>query len=98
MEERLSDPGLDHEVLLSNREQVVIKGVLHVESFDESEIVLDTQMGTLILRGEDLRIKQLNVEDGSFSVEGTFNSLQYTTGGGKRARGKGKGLLDKILR
>lgn len=98
MDDRPVGPALVHEVVLSNREQVVIKGVIQVESFDESEIVLDTSMGTLILKGEDLRIKQLNVEDGSFSVEGTFNSLYYGTGGGKRVRSKSKGLLERIFR
>jgi len=86
----------NHEVLIVNREQVTIRGVLHVDSFDDQEIILDTDLGTLIVRGEDLHIKQLNLDDGSFSVEGLISGIQYTAG---KAKGtKGKGLLDRLLR
>lgn len=89
----------DHEIRIMNRESITIKGVIHVESSDDEEVTLDTDMGLLVVKGEELQIKQLNLEDGSFSLEGTINGLQYTQGGGSRSKNKGgKSFLERLLR
>lgn len=86
-----------HVVTITNREHVSIGGVIHVDSFDDQEIVVDTDLGTLNLKGEDLHIKQLNLDDGYLEVEGVVNSVTYSL----RPKGRGekaKGLLERILR
>lgn len=88
----------DHEVHIVNRETVTIKGVLHVESSDDEEIMLDTDLGLLTVRGQDLQIKQLNLDDGSFMLEGTINSVQYTAGGSSHTKGKGRTFWERLLR
>lgn len=87
----------DHEVAITNREKVLIRGVLHVESFDDKEVVLETPLGTLMLKGENLHIRQLDLDEGNFAVEGLVTGLQYSAAG-RDARDKGKGLLDRLLR
>lgn len=87
-----------HEVLLHNREHLRVKGVLHVESFDDRQIVLDTDLGTLTIEGEDLQIKQLDLEAGDFAVAGLFSALSYSVGGARDLRGKGKSLIERLLR
>lgn len=86
-----------HEISIVNREFVTIKGVIHVDSFDAEEIVLDTDLGLLTIKGEDLHIKQLNLEQGNFCVEGLITALQYSAGGRLKGR-KGKGFLDRLLK
>lgn len=87
-----------HTLTITNREQTVISGVSAVDSFDDQEIVLETALGTLTIRGEDLNIKQLDLESGRFAVDGTVNSLVYTAqvarGGSRRPRG----FLERLLR
>jgi sporulation protein YabP len=89
----------EHSLQIVNREQVTIQGVVAVESFDDEEILLETEMGTLTLRGEDLHIKQLDLEAGKFAVEGFVSACLYTT---PRARGgrapKGRGFLERLLK
>ncbi|MEW6081783.1 MAG: sporulation protein YabP [Bacillota bacterium] len=87
----------DHQVTITNREHVVIKGVLNVESFDDQEVILETEMGALTLRGEDLQIRQLSLEEGDFAVEGMLNALQYLPGSRARAKGK-KNFIDRLFR
>jgi len=86
-----------HVVTITDRERVTVSGVIHVDSFDDQEIVLDTDLGTLNLKGEDLHIKQLNLDEGSLEVEGTISAAVYTQGP-KTRTGKAKGLLERILR
>lgn len=84
-----------HSVSVYGRKQLVMEGVRQVESFDESEIVLETNMGMLILKGEGLNITQLSKETGSLAAEGSFNSFQYME---NKAKGMGKGILKRIFK
>jgi sporulation protein YabP len=88
-----------HSLNIINREQVTIQGVLAVESFDDEEIILETEMGTLTLRGEELHIKQLDLESGRFAVDGMISSCVYST---PRQRGgrstKSRGFLERLLK
>lgn len=89
-----------HKVILDNREYASIEGVIHVESFDDQEIVLDTEMGVMTLRGEDMKIKQYDQEQGHLTVEGMIVSVLYAPGKG-RASGKSRqkgGFFDRLLR
>lgn len=97
MNDRVFSEEGGHEVNVINRERLLAKGVLHVNSFDDEEVVLDTEMGTLTIRGEDLHIKELSLEQGSFSVEGLIVGLQYSSGRTK-GKGKNKGIWDKLLK
>lgn len=87
-----------HELTLHNREHLRVRGVLHVESFDDRQIVLDTDLGTLTIEGEDLQIKQLDLEAGDFVVHGLFSALVYSAAGPRDLRGKSKGLIGRLLR
>lgn len=82
-----------HSVSLSGRKLLVMEGVKHVESFDEKEITLETNLGRVVLKGEGLHITQLNLDTGNLSAEGYFNSILYVEG-----KSKGKGVLSRILK
>lgn len=88
--------GVRHQVSLVDRESLQVTGVLHVDSFDDRQIVLATDLGSLTIQGEDLQIRQLDLERGHFAVEGIINGLAYASGN-QRAR-KSQGLLERLLR
>ncbi|AVX19291.1 MAG: sporulation protein YabP [Bacillota bacterium] len=92
MESKKTVTGQRLEVL--NREEVIITGVEHVDSFDEQVISLKTNLGNLILKGEGLNITQLNMEEGKLVVQGYLYSLTYAETKG----GKSKGIFDKLLK
>lgn len=99
MEERDLEQ-VEHSVTILGRERLDVKGVSRVESFDEEEIVLETDLGMLTVRGQDLHIQNVDVERGDFCVEGLINGLQYSPLPRVRGTGKGKskGFWDRILR
>lgn len=89
----------NHVVHLVNREALSLTGVIHVDNFDDQEVAVDTELGSLTVRGENLHIKHLNLEDGKMEVEGMVDGMIYaarTRSKGPRARGKG--LLERLLR
>jgi sporulation protein YabP len=86
-------PKWRHQLTLIDREELSVEGVGNLGSFDEKEVVMETEQGMLTVRGEGLNIKQLNLEKGNITVEGTVKSIAYED----EVRQK-KGLLERLLR
>lgn len=85
-----------HEIKMVNRKKMEITGVLNVESFDNEEFLLETESGFMAIRGQNLHMKNLNVENGLVSIEGLVIELVYvdhSTGGDKA-----KGLFSKLFK
>lgn len=83
MEERVMKP-TNHNINLHSRESAVITGVKDVLSFDAAEVLLDTEQGILMLRGQELHVSRLTLEKGEVDVDGRIDSLTYSdTGYGK---------------
>ena len=85
MEEKL---GLSHKVMLNNREEGKMTGILDVISFDENSIVLDTDMGLLTSKGKDLHVSRLTLEKGEIDIEGRTDSFIYSSNESYRKAGK----------
>lgn len=88
----------EHSLTITNREQTVVSGVAAVESFDDQEIILETELGTLTIRGEELHIKQLDLESGRFAVDGTINALTYSARMSRGAPRRNRGFLERLLK
>ena len=70
------EPKRPHCITMEERKKLSISGVLNVESFDEREIIMETSGGSLIIRGEDLTISKLSVDNGDVNVQGKITDLQ----------------------
>ena len=81
---------LPHKLTLSQRKNLTVTGVTEVVSFEEYGAVLKTAMGTLIVQGQQLKLKTLSLEGGQVDVSGTVTALIYEqprTGGLRRLFG-----------
>ena len=65
-------------LILESREKLNISGALDVLSFDDQIIILETHLGLLTVKGEDLRINKLNIESEEVIVDGNISSLCYS--------------------
>jgi sporulation protein YabP len=83
------------EIKMLNRKLLEISGVLKVESFDSEEFLLETECGFLVIKGQNLHIKNLTLEQGLVAIEGLVHSLTYLEG---NAAEKSKGFLGKLFR
>ena len=63
MEER-TGTGSGHKIMISNRKSGVLNGVIDVLSFDVGEILLETELGMLMIKGNDLHVNRLTLEKG----------------------------------
>lgn len=83
------------EIRMLNRKTLEITGVSNVESFDNEEFLLVTECGHLAVRGHNLNMKNLSLDQGIVSIEGNVNSLVYLDGSGS---GKSKGLFGMLFK
>ena len=69
---------LPHSLILENRESLALSGVNEIVSFDEKEVILNTQCGRLTVLGYNLKMSKLSVESGDVSVFGNIRSMVYS--------------------
>lgn len=74
-------------LILENRERLSISGVIDVESFNDESVIVDTELGVLMVRGMDLHINKLNIDSSELSIEGDIMSCEYSDREGSRSKG-----------
>lgn len=72
-----------------------LTGVQDIHSFNENEILLQTEAGKVQIKGEQLHVKSLDLEKGEAEIEGKVNSVSYLT---KNAQKKEEPLLKRMFR
>nr|MBQ8244211.1 sporulation protein YabP [Oscillospiraceae bacterium] len=73
----MAEERLPHKLQLSERRQLTMTGVTEVVSFDDSTVVLQTSLGTLVVQGQELQLKTLSLDGGQVAVDGTVTALIY---------------------
>jgi sporulation protein YabP len=63
---------------LVNRKKLTMSGILEVVSFKDIEIILKTSLGEMVIKGDDLKMNKLDVQNGDMVIIGEINSLLYT--------------------
>ena len=86
-------PTWRHQFNVVDREEMTVDGVVNLGSFDEHEVIMETELGILTVKGTGLNIKQLNLDNGNIIFEGTIKSIVYDD-----AVKQKKGLLERLLK
>lgn len=84
-------------IVLENREKLNITGIVDVFSFDDQIIIIETELGILTIKGENLKINKLNLDTSDFAVDGKITSLIYSDTSNISLK-KNKGILSKIFK
>lgn len=85
----------EHDVMMKGRRLLDITGVKQVESFDNEEFLLETSMGFLSIRGQNLQMKNLDVDKGIVSIKGKIFDLVYLD---EHHGEKAKGFFGKLFK
>lgn len=83
-------------LILENRGKLSISGVLDVLSFDDQVVILETELGLLTVKGENLKINKLSIDTSEVIVEGDISYMAYSD---NKSIDKSKGsLISKIFK
>ncbi|WP_226585906.1 sporulation protein YabP [Halobacillus litoralis] len=90
-----SQQPVEHNVKIWNRRNIEISGVKEVDSFDSEEFLLQTSMGYLVVRGQNLQMKNLDLDAGIVSIKGKMYEMSYLD---EHQGEKAKGLFSKLFK
>ena len=94
--EDLNSSSRMHKVSMTNRKSCALNGVKDVLSFDIHEIVLETEQGMLVIKGDDLHVNRLTLDKGEVDIDGRIDSFSYSEM--STIGEKGSSLLAKLFR
>ncbi len=94
-ERKMVNTNVIQNLLLENRNKLSISGVLDVISFDDQIVIVETDLGLLTVKGDNLRINKLSLDTSEVIIEGEILSLSYSQ---KDLEKKGESLLSKIFK
>lgn len=85
-----------HKLMLTDRRTCTISGVNDVLSFDVNEILLETEQGMLMIKGNELHVSRLSLDKGEVDVDGRIDSFTYSENAGYN--GKGESLIARLFK
>ncbi|GMB10062.1 sporulation protein YabP [Thermolongibacillus altinsuensis] len=97
MSQNLTNKGTvqEHDLIMRGRRLLDITGVKQVESFDNEEFLLETVMGFLSIKGQNLQMKNLDVDKGIVSIKGKIFEIIYLD---EQHSEKAKGFFSKLFK
>ena len=87
-----------HNVVLYNRRQMTVSGVIRVDNFNENIIVLITEPGQMTVEGLNLHISKLSLETGDMNIDGDFTGLFYSDDMSGANDGKPSKFFSKLFK
>ena len=82
-------------LILENRHKLSISGVMDVLSFDDQIVILETDLGMLTVKGDNLKINKLSIDTADVIIEGEINTLSYSQ---KDLERRNEGIFSKIFK
>lgn len=82
-------------LILENREKLNVSGVLDVLSFDDQIVIIETELGLLTVKGDNLRINKLSIDTEEVTVEGNIFTLSYSE---RNNSNKDSSIFSKIFK
>lgn len=64
-------------IIIESRQNMSISGVLGVEEFDENVIICTTNCGGLCIKGENLHVEKLDLDQNELSLIGIVQAIEY---------------------
>lgn len=93
MDKIMDVPALNHIIKLTDRKNIIISGIKKINSFDENEFDLDSVMGSIIIKGNNLEMIKLDTIEGNVSIKGQINSFTYS-----ESKDKDTSILAKLFK
>ena len=86
MEKQDSIGNYSHGINLVERKNLIIPGVKKIENFDTEQFLLETSMGFVIVKGEDLELIKLDTLQGNVSIRGLIKGIDYLEENNKKQK------------
>ena len=82
-------------IIMENREKISVTGVIDIHSFDDELVLAQTDLGILTIKGDDLKMNKLNLENNELIVEGKIMAVAYSD---INNTNKKTGIMNKLFK
>ncbi len=86
MDKIIEENNFNHGITISERKSIIVSGVKKIDSFDNEEFLMDTTLGALVIKGEELEIIKLDTYQGNVSLKGKINSVFYADSSSRKEK------------
>lgn len=86
----------NHSISLLEKKSLVITGVKKIVNFDNNQFLLETIMGLLVIKGNDLELLKLDTLQGNVSIKGNVNSIDYIDE--EKRKDKDDGIFGRLFK
>lgn len=84
-----------HELKMIDRSILSLTGVNKIVSFDNTEFILESNMGPIHIKGETLELLSLDTQDGVIRIKGKVNGFNYIE---KISKKKDESIIAKLFK
>ena len=85
-----------HNLVIKERKNSTFTGINKIISFDDEEFLVDTTLGFMLIKGENLEILKLESFQGNLALKGKINSLEYIED--QKAAGEKSSFVSKLFK
>ncbi|NLL31423.1 MAG: sporulation protein YabP [Clostridiales bacterium] len=93
VENKLEEPRSN--IHLENRKKLTLTGAEEVISFDDEKILLNTKLGFLTIKGSELKMNKLDVQNGDLIIIGNIASIVYSN---KEVKKEKENIIARLFR
>lgn len=93
VDNKVEDPKSN--IVLENRKKLTLTGAEEVISFDDEKILLNTKLGFLTIKGSELKMNKLDVQNGDLIIVGNISSIVYS---GKELKKEKENLISRLFK
>ncbi len=68
----------EQNIVIKNREKTVVTGVEDILSFDDELVIMQTNLGMLTIKGQELKMNKLNLDNSELIIEGKTCAIAYS--------------------
>ncbi len=90
----------EQNVVLKNRKTLDITGIKKLESLNPNEFIIQTVLGKMIVKGYELEMQVLDIDNGKLAIVGNIKSIEYLDKdkGNSNYKSKEKGFVSKLFK
>jgi len=81
-------------IYLENRNKVTLSGVTKINTLNPLEFSLETTLGTLQIKGNNLEMKSFDIDNGNLNIIGEVDSINYFN----KSKKNNKGFIQKLFK
>ncbi len=86
----------NHGISVIERKNIIVTGVKKIDNFDSEEFLMETTMGYLVIKGEELELIKLDTMQGNVSIKGLIKSFAYADEG--KTKDKQNSIFNRLFK